>query len=128
MRVIINDKWYGALKTLGERKQAFNEVWIWVPILEQIDYVLQELTQKYYWNQGYDLGLSVMYNTIVGSVILYYLDVVVFGTIKETWGWRMVQSKETSAGRFCYDVGGNLTSLFEMLQNIYPGRSLFVNG
>jgi pre-mRNA-processing factor 40 len=26
MRVIINDKRYGALKTLGERKQAFNEV------------------------------------------------------------------------------------------------------
>jgi hypothetical protein len=25
MRVIINDKRYGALKTLGERKQAFNE-------------------------------------------------------------------------------------------------------
>lgn len=28
MRVIINDKRYGALKTLGERKQAFNEVFI----------------------------------------------------------------------------------------------------
>ena len=27
MRIIINDKRYGALKTLGERKQAFNEVW-----------------------------------------------------------------------------------------------------
>lgn len=26
MRVIINDKRYGALKALGERKQAFNEV------------------------------------------------------------------------------------------------------
>ena len=26
MRVIINDKRYGALKTLGERKQTFNEV------------------------------------------------------------------------------------------------------
>lgn len=26
MREIINDKRYGALKTLGERKQAFNEV------------------------------------------------------------------------------------------------------
>lgn len=26
MRVIINDKRYGALKTLGERKEAFNEV------------------------------------------------------------------------------------------------------
>jgi len=26
MRLIINDKRYGALKTLGERKQAFNEV------------------------------------------------------------------------------------------------------
>lgn len=26
MRVIVNDKRYGALKTLGERKQAFNEV------------------------------------------------------------------------------------------------------
>lgn len=26
MRVIINDKRYGALKSLGERKQAFNEV------------------------------------------------------------------------------------------------------
>lgn len=26
MRVIINDKRYGALKTLGERKQVFNEV------------------------------------------------------------------------------------------------------
>ena len=26
MRVIITDKRYGALKTLGERKQAFNEV------------------------------------------------------------------------------------------------------
>ena len=26
MREIINDKKYGALKTLGERKQAFNEV------------------------------------------------------------------------------------------------------
>lgn len=25
MRVIINDKRYGALKSLGERKQAFNE-------------------------------------------------------------------------------------------------------
>ena len=56
MCVIINDKRYAALKTLGERKQALNEVWVWVPILEQIDYVLQELTQKYYWNQGYDLG------------------------------------------------------------------------
>jgi len=69
-----------------------------------------------------------MYNTIVGSVILYYLDVVVFGTTKETWGWRMVQSTETSARRFCYDVGGNLTSLFEMLQNVYSGRTLFFNG
>lgn len=28
MRVIINDKRYGALKTLGERKQVFNEVGI----------------------------------------------------------------------------------------------------
>lgn len=26
MKAIINDKRYGALKTLGERKQAFNEV------------------------------------------------------------------------------------------------------
>lgn len=26
MREIINDKRYGALRTLGERKQAFNEV------------------------------------------------------------------------------------------------------
>ena len=26
MRVIINDRRYGALKTLGEKKQAFNEV------------------------------------------------------------------------------------------------------
>lgn len=26
MRVIINDRRYGALKTLGERKQVFNEV------------------------------------------------------------------------------------------------------
>lgn len=26
MRVIINDRRYGALKTLGERKQAFTEV------------------------------------------------------------------------------------------------------
>jgi len=26
MRTIINDKRYGALKTLGERKEAFNEV------------------------------------------------------------------------------------------------------
>lgn len=26
MRVIINDRRYGALRTLGERKQAFNEV------------------------------------------------------------------------------------------------------
>jgi len=26
MRVIITDKRYGALKTLGEKKQAFNEV------------------------------------------------------------------------------------------------------
>lgn len=26
MRVIINDKRYGALKSLGEKKQAFNEV------------------------------------------------------------------------------------------------------
>jgi hypothetical protein len=26
MRVIINDKRYSALKTLGEKKQAFNEV------------------------------------------------------------------------------------------------------
>ena len=69
-----------------------------------------------------------MYNTIVGLVILYYLGVVVFGTTKETWGWRTVHSVEMSVGRFCYDVGGNLTYLFEMFQNIYSGRSLFING
>lgn len=28
MRVIINDQRYGALRTLGERKQAFNEVYL----------------------------------------------------------------------------------------------------
>jgi len=39
-----------------------------------------------------------------------------------------VHSAETSAGKFSYDVGGNLTSLFEMLQNVYSGRSLFING
>lgn len=32
MRVIINDKRYGALKTLGERKQVFNEVGIEGPL------------------------------------------------------------------------------------------------
>lgn len=32
MRVIINDRRYGALRTLGERKQAFNEVNLYVNI------------------------------------------------------------------------------------------------
>lgn len=32
MRVIINDKRYGALKTLGERKQAFNEASLYIVV------------------------------------------------------------------------------------------------
>lgn len=38
MRVIINDKRYGALKTLGERKQAFNEVYMQYLHLQSISY------------------------------------------------------------------------------------------
>ena len=30
MRVIINDQRYGALRTLGERKQVFNEVCVFM--------------------------------------------------------------------------------------------------
>ncbi|KAL2642815.1 hypothetical protein R1flu_010402 [Riccia fluitans] len=43
MRVIINDKRYGALKTLGERKQAFNE---YLAQRKKLEYEEKRLKQK----------------------------------------------------------------------------------
>lgn len=76
MRVIINDKRYGALKTLGERKQAFNEVSLWVNFRYKIHIIsmfLNAMTIRPFSSQV-PIEITYVIDLIVHQIFLLLLQ------------------------------------------------------
>lgn len=63
--MIINDKRYGALKTLGERKQAFNEVSLIHGCMYKINYIPSDgFTLSWNLGSGREVWYSLSHNQL----------------------------------------------------------------
>lgn len=123
MREIINDKRYNALKTLGERKQAFNEV----RNKSSIAHCICQLKCFHFVCSGFVLGCNSIATqfqffalmALCSFLILNEFDLyLVLGAKEEAGGWREAYEAEKGSRRIFKDAGSMLSCSYWIINTV----------